>query len=189
MKRQDLVDALEAIHPLSRNFQKSLFEELVSVTFPRNHVLLDIPSVAEHIYFIDRGFAMSYSFDDTRRVIECFWKQGQILTPGGSFCAQTPTTVRVQLMRDSDLWCLSREGLNRLLANHQETHFLYHKMISRIYMKFRSRIHDIQHLSAAERFDSLLESFPDIEQIVSQENIASYLGITPQSLSRIKRGR
>jgi CRP-like cAMP-binding protein len=187
MKHPALWDVLSAVHPLSKRFETALARELVPVSFPKNHTLLEIPGVAEFVYFIETGFAMSYSFDNKARTIECFWQSRQIMTAVGSFSAQVPTTVGIQLMSDSNLLCLSREALFHLMNKHKEAHFLYHKMILLLYTKLRMRIHDIQNLSAADRFSQLLRGYPEVEQIISQENIASYLGITPQSLSRLKR--
>jgi hypothetical protein len=48
---------------------------------------------------------------------------------------------------------------------------------------------DMRHLTAFQRFEKLLVTFPDVELIVPQDSIASYLGITAQSLSRLKRNR
>ena len=90
-------------------------------------------------------------------------------------------------MEGSDLLCLSHAALYRLFDKHQETHYLYHKIMNRHYAKCRARIYEIQRLSASQRFVTLLKAYPNIEQIVSQDNIASYLSITPQSLSRLKR--
>ncbi len=187
MNRHDLFDVLSAIHPLSQDFERSIREEIIPATFERNHILLDVPRVADFVYFIQSGVAMSYSVEKKKKVVDCFWQGGQIMTSVSSFCGDAPTTVTIQLMSDSDLLCLNKEGLNRLLDKHPEAHLLYHKIIARYHKKCQKRIQEIQRRSAAARFDSLVKSYPDIEQFVPQENIASYLGITPQSLSRIKR--
>jgi hypothetical protein len=59
--------------------------------------------------------------------------------------------------------------------------------MNQYYENSRERTHDMQHLNARERYQKLLANFPQIEQIIAQEFIASYLGIAPQSLSRLKR--
>ena len=189
MKSDDLFTTLSAIHPLSEKFKGSLSKELIPLSLPKNHLLLEAPKTAEYAYFINSGFAMSYSFQDNKKIIESFWKQGQIMTSIGSFYEQTPSNESIQLMENSELLCLSNAGLHRLFNKHKEAHYLYHKILNRHHAKCRSRIRDIQRLSALERLDILLRIYPDIEQIIPQENIASYLSITPQSLSRLKRQR
>lgn len=187
MHSHDLFDVLSAIHPLSEEFERSLEVELVPASFERNHILLDVPRIADFVYFIQRGMAMSYSVEKKKKVVDCFWQGGQIMTSVSSFCGDMPTTITIQLMSDADLLCLSKEALNRLLDKHQDAHLLYHKIVARYHKKCQKRIQDIQRKSAAARFESLIKAYPELEQFVPQENIASYLGITPQSLSRIKR--
>ncbi len=189
MIHHELFDVLNAIHPLTKNFKRALMKEVRPVSFERNHILLDAPSVAEFVYFIQRGVAMSYSFDKKKKIIDCFWQSGQIMTAVSSFCGQVPSTITIQVMSDTDLLCLSYAALYRLLNKYKEAHILYHKIVAKYHRKCQRRIHEIQNRSAAHRLDSLTRTFPDLEQFVSQENIASYLGITPQSLSRIKRSK
>ena len=189
MSSYSLVNALSAIHSLSDEFRESLEKELIPLSLPKHHMLLEAPRVAEFAYFVKKGFAMSFSYDDGKKIIEGFWKAGQIMTIAASYYNRVPSVESIQLMEKTDLLCLSRAGLDRLFEQHMEAHYLYHKIMNCYYSKCRTRIHEIQRLSALERFDHLLVAFPEIEQLVPQENIASYLSITPQSLSRLKRER
>lgn len=184
-----LLSFLSSIHPLSEKFIKSLEKELAPIWLPRNHVLIQAPQVAEFVYFINSGFAMAYSYQNKKKIVEGFWRKGQVMTAAGSFYEQTPSVETIQLMQDSELFCLSHASLHRLFRKHTESHYLYHKILNRHFAQCRARIRDIQRLSAMERLEILGKLYPDIEQIVSQESIASYLGITPQSLSRLKRSK
>lgn len=184
-----LLSFLSSIHPLSEKFIQSLEKELAPIWLPRNHVLIQVPQVAEFVYFINSGFAMAYSYQDRKKVVENFWRQGQVMTAVSSFCEQVPSAETIQLMQDSELMCLSHAGLHRLFRMHVEAHYLYQKILNRHFAQCRARIRDIQRLSAFKRLGILVRLYPNIEQIVSQESIASYLGITPQSLSRLKRSK
>lgn len=118
MSSSGLFQSLVAIHPLSDDFKDSLEKELVSLSLPKNHVLLEAPRIAEYAYFIKSGFAMSYSHQDGKKIIESFWKPGQIMTIPGSFYDQAPSTETIQLMEKSDLICLSHASLHRLFEKH-----------------------------------------------------------------------
>ncbi len=189
MNTDELFKVLSAIHPLSFAFKQALSKELTTLSLPRNHLLVEAPKIADKAYFIEKGFAMSYSYMDGKKFIEGFWKAGDIMTSANSFYEQTPSVETIQLLDACQLFCLSHSGLLKLFEKHQETHYLYHKIMNYHYSKCRNRIHDIQRLSALQRFEKLLKFYHEIEQFASQENIASYLAITPQSLSRIKRNK
>jgi hypothetical protein len=75
----------------------------------------------------------------------------------------------------------------KLLGSFPEAQIIYRVIMNEYYEVSRERIRQMQHLSGRERLAQLTKSFDGIEDALPQEQIASYLGITPQSLSRIRR--
>src|SRR5258706_11991336 len=183
----ELFKVLSAIHPLSKGFKMALEKELIPLSFPKHHMLLEAPDVARHAYFLSNGFAMAYTFVHGNKVTEAFWKPGQIVASSNSFLEQVPSLDYIQLLTKSELLCISYDGVQRLFAKYPEATHLYRIIINRHYEQGRMRFHQFRRLGAQGRLEKLLSTFPGIEQIVQQESIASYLGITPQSLSRLKR--
>lgn len=182
-----LFKILSAIHPLSEDFKKAIETELIPLSLPKNHILLEAPAIAGHAYFLEKGFAMAYSFEEGRKITEAFWRSGQIMVSSHSFFEQVPSMEYIQLMEKSELLCISYAGIQRMFELHPEAHAIYRVIMNRHYAHSRGRVRDLQYLSALQRHEKLLNVFPNIEQIVPQDCIASYLGITPQSLSRLKR--
>jgi CRP-like cAMP-binding protein len=183
----ELFKVLSAIHPMSKSFKRALEKELIPLSFPRHHLLLATPNISGHVYFLSSGFAMAYVFINGNKVVEAFWKSGQILLSSNSFFEQVPSVESIQLMAKSDLLCISYDSVQRLFAAYPEATHLYRIIMNRHYEQNGNRFQDFRRLSAQQRLEKLLGIFPDIEQTVPQESIASYLGITPQSLSRLKR--
>ncbi|MEJ0055986.1 MAG: Crp/Fnr family transcriptional regulator [Bacteroidota bacterium] len=173
----------------ARGLKKALEKELVALSFPKNYLLLEAPRTDGFAYFLNEGFAMSYTFVDGKKRVESFWKAGQIMISSKSFFEQVPSTESIQLMENSELLCISYAGVMRLFERWPEANSLYRHIMIQCFEQIQDRVHDLQQLTAEQRHQKLLETFPDIEQIISQDYIASYLGITPQSLSRIKRLR
>jgi len=178
---------LSGIHPLSDEFKAAIEEELTLLSLPKNHMLLEAPRIAEHAFFLDSGFAMSYIYMKGQKQIENFWASGQIVISAKSFFEQVPCREFIKLMVQSEVLCVSYHGVLRLFKAFPEAHFIYATIMNQYYENSRERTHDMQHLNARDRYQKLLTHFPQIEQIIAQEYIASYLGIAPQSLSRLKR--
>ena len=173
--------------PLSKPFKTALEDVLIPLKFPKNHILLEVPRIAEFCYFIIDGFAVSYSYTDGKKSTSEFWKSGQIMVSCNSFFEQVPAMESIQLLTDSTLVCVSYPNVQKLFNEYPEATGIYRAIMNRYYQKIRNRIYDLQALNASQRFRKLYESYPNIEQITLQESIASYLAITPQSLSRMKR--
>lgn len=189
MSTDRLFHVLSSIQPLSEDFKTALEKDLIPFTLPKNYILLDPPRVSEHVYFLDNGFAMSYSFFDGRKITESFWQSGQIMVAFESFFEQQPSLEAIQLMTKSDVFCISYVSAQRMCESFPEAQKLYRAIMNHEYADSRRRIRDMQRLNALQRYEKLLVTFPDIELIVPQDSIASYLGIAAQSLSRLKRTR
>lgn len=187
MVTENLFRVLQAIHPMSDDFKNWLEKELIHLTLPKNKPLLDIPQISEFIYFLNKGFAISFSYYHHRKITEAFWKSGQIMLSFESFFDQTPSREVILIAEDSELLCISYASVQRMFELYPEAQHVYRGIMNEHYKQSRKRVMDMQRLSALERFKNLLEEFPDIELIVSQDAIASYLGIAAQSLSRLKR--
>lgn len=187
MSLAPLFEVLSALYPLSDRFKRALENEITVLSLPKNYLLLEAPAVAPYVHFLNDGFAMSYTFVKGEKKVSGFWGDSQIVVSLKSFFEQTPSTEFIQLMVQSEVFFISRPSLLMLLDNFPEGNCLCRKIMHIYYEQCRSRLHDIQWLTATERYLKLRHHFPGIEQVISQEDIASYLSIVPQSLSRIKK--
>lgn len=187
MNTTALFQLLNTIYPLSENFRSALADELTPLSLPAHYLLVEAPRVADHIYFLETGYAMSYTFIKGKKHIEGFWPPSKIVCSARSFFDQTPSREFIQLTRDSDLLCASYNTIRHLLDSFPETREITRALLLHHYEFEKDRIRDGHKLDSTRRLDKLIKTFPGIEQAISQENIASYLGITPQTLSRIKK--
>jgi CRP-like cAMP-binding protein len=187
MHSERLFRVLSAIHPLSENFRVALEEEIVRLSLPPRHSLLEAGAIADRAYFLETGYAMSYALLEGERQVEHFWSPGQFVIPVTSFFEQVPSTEFIKLLEQSDVLVIGHTCVLKLFDLFAEANHIQRVIMSRYYEHSRERIRNLQHLNGAMRYKKLRVAFPRIEQLVSQEDIASYLGIAPQSLSRIKK--
>jgi len=182
-----LFTQLNAMSPLSEGFESDLKKRVLILSLPKNHCLVEIAKVADHAYFLNSGFAMAFRYIGGRKHVEELYKAGSIVVSPKSFFSRMPSVESIQLLEDSEVLHLSYEDLIALFSAHPVAHKLCEVTLSQYYEESRERIHDLQYLSAVERYEKLERTFPKVEQLLPQEYVASYLGIAPQSLSRIKR--
>lgn len=187
MNTDRLFSVLSAIHPISFEFRRAIERVVVPLSLPRYHLLLEATEISECAYFLDDGFAMSYTFVKGKKQVDWFWNSGQIMVSVRSFFEQVPSQEFLQLRRDSELLCVTHDSVMDLFRTFPEAHFIYRVIMNQYYEHSRERTRDLQHLTASERYDKMTRYFPHIEQYVTQKHIASYLGIAPQSFSRLKR--
>lgn len=189
MQTERLFRVLSQTRPLSMECKEALQRELKFVIYPRGHYLVQAHTAAHHAYFLERGFAVSFRYQGNKRVVMDIWEPGQIILSPKSFFEQLPTEEIIQLTTDGELLSISYASAIRLIDHFPVANFLARDITADYYARSEQRILDLHTLDAWERYRKLLNACPGIEMNVAQELIASYLNITPQSLSRLKAGR
>ena len=148
--------------------------------------LISEGSVCNCIGFVSSGTLRSYVKNNEGEFNNDFYFDNDFVSAYTSFLTQMPTNCNIEALTDSTIHYISYDKLNKLIA--QDTAFLkLSKYISDTYFirKCKRETSFLKH-SATERLEGLSALYPGIGQRVSQYHIASYLGVKPESLSRIK---
>ena len=187
MRTDRLFQKLNAIHKMSESFIEALREELIWRELPRNFVLQNDMSVATHLYYLDTGFAVAYRYREGKRVAGEFWRDGQFVVTFESFISQTRGDVQIRLAQPSDVLALSYKSLQELLSEYADAQILYREIITAHHIRLLKKMSEAHRQTTQQRYLELKQLHPDIELIVSQAAVASHIGVTPQTLSRMKR--
>ena len=176
-----------------KNFVENLKAYLLPFITPsiytRRQLLLSAGQVAEYIYFLEKGLARGfYIHESTRKEITDFlWGKHSIITVPDSFFQQRPSHLFIEVMSGTQLMYISYRHLMACFKKYPVTQIFSRNVIVQYNAHEIKKNRDRAFLLTWERYIQLLKKHPDIEQQVSKEIIASYLNITPQSLSRLLR--
>jgi CRP-like cAMP-binding protein len=164
-----------------------LFTSIMATkTLEKKEHLLQEGNVCNFLGIVARGTLRSYLTNGDQEFNNDFFFEGDFITAYTSFLNQAPASSNIQALTPAEVCYVTHAQLDALVA--QDIHWLkLGKYVSDSFFiqKCRRESSFLKH-TAAERFASLLNNYPGIEQQVSQYHIASYLGIKPESLSRIK---
>jgi CRP-like cAMP-binding protein len=129
-----------------------------------------------------RGF---YTLDG-KEITHWFAFEQDFVTSFNSFTTQQPAVENIQLLEGSILWAITKENLTRLLKEYHEIERLVRIAYEKYYIRLEDRYVNAQFKTAAQRYHALLEQSPHIIERAPLGAIASYLGITQETLSRIR---
>lgn len=176
----------QSIYPLPAELQQALEHLVRRDELPRRHLLLRPGQVAARLYFVESGVVRGYSLHEGKDVSAWFMRDGDFVVSILSFFSRQPSHEYVELLTDSVLWSLSWEQLQQLYRQFPEFNFVGRVLTERYYVLSEQRALHLRMLPAAERYRLLLRDFPAIFQHVPLKYIASHLGLTAETLSRLR---
>lgn len=149
-------------------------------------MLLREGEISKNIFFIKKGCLRLWFNKDEKEITVHFFFEGQSVASIDSFLNEQPSKFTIESIEPSIIITIDKETFNRIINLYPQLKnslqdYLYQRFKNYAYL-FLSRIKD----SRKERYDDLIKNQPDIIRRVPQHYIASYLGITPVSLSRIR---
>jgi CRP-like cAMP-binding protein len=139
------------------------------------------------IFVVQTGLLRMFYYDAKGNdITHWFAAEENIISDPATYFDQMPSNYLIEALEDCTVRSLDLKELNRLCEEHHEIEHFGRMLTLRIAMELNSKLMDIQFKSAKERYVGLIESKPDIFQRTKLGHIASYLGITQVSLSRIR---
>ena len=154
----------------------------------KRQYLLQAGDVCKWVVFIERGCLRFYTLDDSGgEHVLGFGIEGWWMSDLESFQTRKPATRNLDALEDSELLMIGLESLEKVSAASPKWDRYFREILDREYNAAISRISDFIGGSAEERYLRFLSLYPDLFQRIPLHQIASYLGITPQSLSRIRK--
>lgn len=183
---ETLLAHLRAIAPLSANLEVALTHSLKREVLPRKTQLLLPGDVSDRLYFIEKGVARGYYLHDDRDVTSWFMREGDFVISIVSFITRQPSEEAIELLEDSVLWSIRYRPLQRLYADFPEFNAIGRVLTEAYYVRSERRAHALRWHSAGQRYQALHDEFPEIFNRVPLRHIASHLGISAETLSRLR---
>ncbi len=183
---QELFNHIQGYYKLSSDALHILSESFEEVVFSKNDFLLQAGNTCRHLYFIKHGAVRGYYILENKEITHWFGFENDFVTSFHSFITGEASVENIQVIEGSILWKISKEKLNKLFNQYHEIERLVRIAYEKYYIRLEERFVNAQFKTAAERYESLILQSPHILERVSLGYIASYLGISQETLSRIR---
>lgn len=153
----------------------------------RNEILLSEGEVCKFNLFVNKGCVRFYSLNEEGiEQTRYFAFEGKFGTSLSSLIDQEPSIEAIQCVEESELLIISRQDFYHLVETVPQVNYIYRDILEMAYITSKKRIYNLQGKNALDRLKWLMEYRPKILSRLSNKLIASYLGITPYTLSRLK---
>ncbi len=171
---------------------EDLFRELESISelkkVKAGHQVVKFNEVPTKIYLLVSGIIRCYlSAESGKEYNKSFYFPMSFIGPLTALVKKQPSRFVFESISECELYEVDYEQLMQLYVKNAALKTFYSKVLEMVYMQYEKRLVDLISLDATQRYLELRKEQPNIDRLISQYHIASYLGITPVQLSRIRK--
>lgn len=183
---ESLLQYFKKFNLLSEKATNAISAICTPISLKKNKNLQSIGHTCKTIYFVKKGAARIYYYKDGNDITECFVFENNIIARVESLFTNKPSQKAIEIIEDADIIGIHASALFKMYDDFPDIERLFRKIFEAAYVDTVNRVESIQFHTAEERYLGLLNEKPDVIQRVPLKHIASYLGITQVSLSRIR---
>jgi len=173
---------------VSLSAAKEIADQFTHKVVPKNQLFLTTDKISDEYLFLERGYMRAFAHDtDGNEVTTWFCSPGQVVFEVSSFFNRSRSKESIQALTDCEGWYITYAQLNNLFHALPEFREFGRSVLVKAFAELKTRMLSAITETAEERYEYLLKTNPEIFQHAPLKYIASYLGITDTSLSRIRK--
>ena len=172
--------------PLSTELKNELFDRIEMVSFKKGDLVHDANSICTKSYFIQKGIFRTYFIKDGKEVTEYFSAENEWVNSPRSFMQRKVDIYYIEAIENTEAFCLHVNDLGYLFDHFPEMERYARLSMGTVFGHLLERITSMRFTTAKEKYQHFLQTYSDIYYRLPLGMIASYLGITQETLSRIR---
>ncbi len=184
---QSLIDSISAYISLSPEELILLDKSILKKTYAKNEVIFSEGKISDKIYFVSNGCIRLYYHVDGNDKTAFFYTEGQFKCAGESYTYNVPARENYQAVEETEIFIFTKTNIEKLLLQVPKMEIIARIATENELITSQKVIASFVTKSAEERYVELLTNQGDLFQRVPQQHIASFLGVSPETLSRIKK--
>ena len=185
----NILKALNAIHPISKELTGYLLNTIKIAEVKKGEYLLREGQVSRRANFVSQGLLRSFNIVEGEEFTVGFFKEGEVSISLASYESQTPSLEYVEALEDSVIYYLERQDLEYLFAHYPEAEKIGRKIFYNAAATYTAQLNKAKMLPALDRYKWFVKHHADLVLRVPAKYIASYLGLSESTLSRLKSSR
>ena len=182
---EKLFENFDKIKPLSPRLKAYILSILARKTYRKKDIILQEGTTARYIYFIEKGLVRSLKYKRGRQRTGWFMKENDFFVSVRSFFSQTPSVETIEAVEDCILYCISFKQLEEAYREFPEFN-LHGRVILQYYYQLSEKRNDMREQPAIDRLEFLMNDQPELVGRVRDKELASYLGMAPETFSAQK---
>jgi CRP-like cAMP-binding protein len=184
---EQLLGFLESVHPIGESLKTGLYKVVKSCKLKKHRLLLKEGQICRNIYFIHTGLLRCYYLLEETEVCTWFMRERDICVSVSSFYDQIAGYEYIQALEDCELYYISHSELEEIYRSHAQFNYTGRVLTIKYLKDWTRQMRILRMQKAEERYLQFRELEPELVQRVPQKYLAPFLGMQPETLSRIRK--
>ncbi|WP_316735580.1 Crp/Fnr family transcriptional regulator [Pedobacter aquatilis] len=180
------LEKLAVFNSLSKHALAKISAHVSAVNYPRGTILIHADKIEPNFFVLEQGIARAYSNGENQQITFWFGQSGSILFSFNSYINNKPGYENIELLEHSTLLKIKIDDLFKLYNNDLEIANWGRKIVEHELIATEKRLIDRSFKTASERYHDFINQTPELIKRVALKHIASFLGVTQVTLSRIR---
>lgn len=177
-----------SIYPLNQEDTMLLAERLEPLKVAKGEIFINEGDIANHIYYIEKGLVRQFYFKNNRDLTEHISYEGKVIICLESYLRHEPSKLMAEALEPTIFWRITNEDINAISAQSREVGIFYRKIFEKSLLSSQRKADNLRFEVAHDRYKRLMEEHPEIIKRAPLIHIASFLQMTPETLSRVRSG-
>jgi len=182
-----VIDTLNYFYPLSEGIKDYFRKHSYSCSFRKGKLLLKAGEICEHIYFIKKGAVRGFIKEGTRDITTWITAENEVVSSISSLDAREPAQENMQAIENCELLALTYADFQDLYIKFPEFNIVARKLLQKYYKDAEGRAFIARVTSAEKKYQLFLIRYGHLGNRIPLKYIASFLGITLETLSRVRK--
>ncbi|GAB4023833.1 Crp/Fnr family transcriptional regulator [Spirosoma koreense] len=186
-------DIINSLFP-SKSIQQTISSKLIKSSYEKGSIIIQSGRINNDLFFLEKGIARGYYYvgngdNNENEITSWIIAEGNFIAVPHSFFGRKPSVEVVHLLERSSLYSISYDDLEELTRNNPEVAIVKSRLVEQYLVHYEERLRALRSTSAIDRLLFFEEHHKVLLNRVPQKYIASFLGITPQTLSKLRSDR
>lgn len=188
MKSTIVLEVLQQMGEIPQEEEQAVLENFKERNYKTKEYLLNVGDVCNKIFFVESGLVRMGLIDmNSEDITFKFRMPHQFVTDYESFLLQQPATYSLQALENTRCFEIEKDAFDKMIQMLTHGEFFNKKIVEGLYLEYKQRLLSFYRETPEERYLKIFEKMPSLINRIPQNYLASYIGVTPQSFSRIKR--
>ena len=183
----ELFNLLDTFYILHQNTKLALSNCIKTKEYKNGEIILSQGNTNKNLYFLKKGLVRAFYYKDEKELTSWIFPENTLFISVYSFLTQTPSFETIEAIEDCKIYFISYSKLQELYTSHLDLNVVGRKLTEMYYVQMAERATNLRMIDSKTRYENFIKNYPNLINRIPLGYVASYLGMSQETLSRIRK--